>query len=488
MSTSPRHSLPADLLQVLRLTERIGNISPILADEKLRNLEQHRSGLEWAHLGNSNVTLGALRDAIHRTPHLLPPRTGHLGNWSDIQSCCAGALDYNAAICFGESVGYPLVYDLNQTETDDGVSGDWIYLPGSAISRGAQEKLALFTLDEGTLVERGRDHPLFSPFVWTREDGALVPLTLFQKGRNPALRNVSFAYCSTTLLAQEGLFQEILRAVIAGLLDDNAPSRVVEGFTDRVVYPNGIVTRNIPTITNREFDYGEIRFGADDFIEALLLPFRAAANPLETFGQLSHKGSGIPLLSVHFVNLVYAFLKTHLLEAGRSADQAPLNTHMHWGAIGMAGFPPFKHGYFREKLNSTRVLAKYVLKAMPKLAPIVFVLMPAAVYLLWTASDFPRDSALVNDLMEGVLRRTNDLSSKPNLMQQEIRSTTQTWFEKRSTELSAYFLNRFIRRRSVFNEVELPVSGGQTCQLAFSSMTMQQATMLVGAMMEMAVR
>lgn len=83
------------------------------------------------HLGTRDVRVGTLLDAVHAEPGLLPPRSGHLGNWEDIALGRSGPMDFNTAVC-GGGHGFPLIYGFTQTEAEE-TGGDDVYLPGSLV-------------------------------------------------------------------------------------------------------------------------------------------------------------------------------------------------------------------------------------------------------------------------------------------------------------------------------------------------------------------
>ncbi|MEU6942581.1 DUF6025 family protein, partial [Streptomyces rubiginosohelvolus] len=121
------------------------------------------------HVGTHDLPVGTLLDALAKDPSLLPPRTGHLGNWEDIAAGRAGPMDFNTAVC-GDGHGYPLIYGFTRTEADT-AGGDEAYQPGCLIDQGKRHVLPLHTWDGSRFVRRDRSAPLFCPLVQAEVDG-----------------------------------------------------------------------------------------------------------------------------------------------------------------------------------------------------------------------------------------------------------------------------------------------------------------------------
>jgi hypothetical protein len=479
---------PAGVLARLGLFEKITNV-PKLDAGAMDRFDRRELAFDWVNMGTTDLPIARLFDVLRETPVLSPPRTGHLGNWSDIARGRSGILDYNRVICGSRQLGYPLVYDLNQTEGDARHDGDWLYLPGSIVDRGVRTPLRLFTRDGGGFAERTRDHPLFCPFVLTPRDGQLVPLTRVHREAGQGLTTFRFTYASSFLRSHTGLIQAIFHELLEEARTRPDAPRAIEDIFDRVVTLDGRVTRTPILPKGRGYLAGETPYAdTDALIDAAFLPLQAAEEPDAFFARVDDVPRQLPLLSVLMVNMLYALLSTHYPGGitDREAMTRPCNPHIHWGALGMAGYPPRRRGYFREKVKNARDLCTSIVRHFPEIDPVFYILLPSSIFALWPAAGRWRDVDLVEGLIREVHAQTDPLVGKPNLMSGAIDRVVETWLGRSSGELSPDFMRRLTPGRLMAEDLDSPDSAEPIEPSEFSDLTFGQASMMVGALLDLA--
>ena len=130
------------------------------------------------HVGLEPLPIGDFLNQLQSNPEILPPRTGHLGNWNSILDGQGKALDFNRMISENKW-GYPLIYAFTRTESigADAETGDTIYRPGHVLLNGKMEALELYTWNGQEFVLRDRRESYFCPFVLAKFEGELQPLS-----------------------------------------------------------------------------------------------------------------------------------------------------------------------------------------------------------------------------------------------------------------------------------------------------------------------
>lgn len=452
----------------------------------LAGFEKRTVAFDWVHMGTTACTAGQLARTIHSLP-FLPPRSGHLGNWQEIAAGRAGALDYNSIICKEERVGFPLIYDFNMTENADLTEGDGIYLPGSVVSAGQRKILPLYTWKDGAFHLTPRHQSYLSPFVLTEKEGGLIPLITFHRQQFSRLPGYHFQSQAQIILSHEPLFRDILNVLINEALRTPYPARALNLTIDRLVDISGKSVRAEWTISGQSFRSGAHQFAeGKSLIEAVILPLRAAAAPHLFMDNPSFFDQPMALCSLPLISLMLALMKPSFSIA-RGESHPLFNFHMHWGAIGMAGYPPKKHGHFSSHVRYSRPLYQTVIRHFPNIPPVFFALLPAAIYLLWPHEHYAADQELIEDLLHQIAQETNGMIAKPNLLIAKINRIAGDWLERHIRNLSPYFLNRFSAQRSVFNPIALPPIGRSLKPNGFEELTLTQLSMLVGALMEKAI-
>jgi len=92
---------------------------------------------------------------------------------------------------------------------------------------------------------------------------------------------------------------------------------------------------------------------------------------------------------------------------------------------------------------------------------------------------------LVDNLISSVLENTEPPKPDPSGAVTEIGRVVQNWLADNQSLLSPYYLNRFGLARSVFNgTAQVPVEGAPHDPSLLGSLTMRQASILLGSIIE----
>ncbi|MEU6281111.1 DUF6025 family protein [Streptomyces sp. NPDC047028] len=454
-----------------RLLDELGLRSAVGADA----LAAGEKTFSPVHLGTQDVPIGALLDALRRDPDLLPPRTGHLGNWEDIALGRSGPMDFNTAIC-GGGHGYPLIYGFTRTEAAT-EGGDEGYRPGSLIEQGKRDTLDLYTWDGRAFVRRDRDRPLFCPLTQAGVDGGLVPLVDLHWRRMRTIPGYRFRQWATVLVEHGPLVTDMLT-----LLIEQADATAKQGtrlaeLISQAVRLDGDVARCDLAADGPGYVLDGYRYpSARALAEAAMVLVRALTDPAAFFEQLPGLPPVLPVMSLQLTNVLFGLLDTHRPDRPAGAPESPFITHVHWGARAMAGCPPRRGGYLtrRSTVRSLRAIASPLVRRFEQAAPVAFVLLPAQVFMLCPPSTSPADADLLADLFRTVRAARPDAA----------HPTALGWLGEHGERLSPYLRGRFrpgtgVPSDGVPREPALPVEPD-----GFRELTFRQASALVAAFEE----
>ena len=384
------------------------------------------------HVGTHDVRLGTVLDALRRDEGLLPPRTGHLGNWADIAAGRSGPMDFNTAIC-GGGYGYPLIYGFTRTEADS-EGGDEAYQPGSLIDQGKRHVLPLYTWDGRGFARRDRSRPLFCPMVQAEVDGELIPLAELHWLRMLAIPGYRFTQWASVVLDNGPLVIDMLT-----LLLEMAQTQGRNQAYAELVSQSARLTGEVGRSDLRPDGTGYLLDGyrypsARALAEAVLLTVRALVQPRWFFEQRTELPPVLPVMSLQLTNVLFGLLNTHH-PGGADAPERPFITHLHWGARAMAGCPPRRSGYLsrRSTVRSLRAITDPLVEHFPQASPLCFVLLPAQVFMLCPPSTSPGDVVVLAELLRAVRSAGPDGSYE----------TTLRWLTSHQGRLSAYLRGRF---------------------------------------------
>lgn len=477
---------PVEILKDLGMFEKTAQVRK-LNERAIEEFRQRKRAFDWVHMGTSDLPVGKLIEILRNNPFLSVPRTGHFGNWQDIAKGRAGMLDYNGIICGKRKLGYPLVYDFNQTEDANLQNGDWIYLPGSIVEKGERKELRLFTWDGTQFIERSREYPLLTPFVLTSMDGELVPLSQVHWKRMQQLSGFEFSLQSSVILAQEQLVKEIFHELIEEARTQPEPQLALENILARAVALDGRVYPQAIKLDGQGYRLGEAYYeNTAAMIDAMMLPFLAVTKPDLFFTEIGNLPKLIPQASAIMFEMLCAVLNTHYpsCKIDREKMTQPCNLHFHWGAIAMAGYPPKKKGYISQRIANRKKIYQSVIERFSQLDPVFYIMLPASIFTLFPNESYPRDITIVEDLIDKVHKSTDSLLGNPSLIAEKIDQIVKEWSSEVHESLSSYFVNRFLNRRSVFNKGDLPEHSELIEPRGFDTLTIRQASMLVGALIE----
>ena len=138
----------------------------------------------------------------------------------------------------------------------------------------------------------------------------------------------------------------------------------------------------------------------------------------------------------------------------------------------MAGYPPMRPGYFSRSSvrRSAAQMCDALIRQLDEVDPLYFVVMPAAIFMLWPTTAHPGDAELVSELLVDVA------GGAP------VEERVRRWLSAHHARLSSYFLERFHPRRSVEHVGELPASSDPVEPAGFGDLTVRLACEVVGAL------
>ncbi|MEU0332763.1 DUF6025 family protein [Streptomyces sp. NPDC006193] len=430
------------------------------------------------HLGTQDVPIGTLLQLLRRDPELLPPRTGHLGNWEDIALGRSGPMDFNTAIC-GGGHGYPLIYGFTRTEAAT-EGGDEAYQPGSLIEQGKRDVLDLYTWDGRAFVRRDRSRPLFCPLTQAEVDGGLVPLVDLHWRRMLKIPGYRFRQWAAVLVENGPLVTDMLT-----LLIEQADATAKQGtrlpeLISQAVRLDGDVARCDLTADGAGYLLDGYRYpSARALAEAAMVLVRALVEPAAFFEQLAGLPPVLPVMSLQLTNVLFGLLDTHhpdRRDRPAGAAESPFITHVHWGARAMAGCPPRRGGYLtrRSTVRSLRAITTPLVRRFEQARPVAFVLLPAQVFMLCPPSTSPADAALLADLFGKVRAAGPDAA----------HATALGWLGDHREGLSGYLRGRFrsgsgVPADGALREPAVPVEPD-----GFRELTFRQASAVVAAFEE----
>jgi hypothetical protein len=451
-----------------RILDGLGLVKAARVDE----LADQSQSFMPINVSMHDLRIGTLLDLVHREDGLLPPRTGHLGNWGDIALGRSGPMDFNTAVC-GPGHGYPLVYGFNRTEAEI-EGGDDVYLPGSLVDEGERTLLPLFTWDGSGFVRRDRSRPLFCPVVQTELDGQLVPLIDVHWQRVMDIPGYRFEQWAAGLVDNYELMVELLCVLFEDARCQPNPGRGLIELISHSARLDGEVSRCEMSLDGDGYLLDGHRFDSTRALaEAVMLPLRALTEPKWFFEHIAELPPVLPVISLLLTNVLFAVLGVHRPDETGVPDEGPFITHLHWGARAMAGCPPRRNGYFarRSRVRPMRTITAPLVKHFPQIKPICFVLLPAPVFMLCPPSTSPQDVARMDRLVRSVLAATPDAAYDTALA--ELGSY--------GTEFSDYLNGRFDDGSGVLRDGRLREPAVPVEPAGFRDLTFRQASAMVAA-------
>lgn len=390
--------------------------------EDLAELARGGRGFAWRHLASGAAPIAAVVDALRRSD-ICPPRTGHLSDWHDIWNGCSTVLDYNAVLCRQLGVGYPLLFDFTQCETDGGDGGDTLFQPGALFRNGRRMPLRLRCCDGSRMVSYGRSRPAFVPYLEAAWEGEWVSLGRLHHRRAAAVIDTVDTY-SQVIKRSESRVRELLTCLLEEAPNDHAVGMIF----DRLVHRDGTVTRAKGRRYGSGFQLGEQHYpDAAALVDASLTPFQVATSA-DRLATLLPDLPIAPLASIDVVTLCMAVLGTHR-PSGAGWGNGP-DVHVHWGALAMAGAPPLRRGYFAGRVRRARWMYEAAVANLPWVRPIVFVLAPTAPFFLWLPEAAKSERMALGELLHQVHRVVEGTAASDQRSLPVVRGLINEWVEK----------------------------------------------------------
>lgn len=454
-------------MHALTITDENGQFN----EKNFINLSRGKRSFAWNNIANADVHICNVLDAIV-CDNVRVPRTGHLGDWSDIFASKAGSLDYNHAICLTSNAGYPLIFDLNQTENTDLNKGDIIYLPGSLIKSGIQtKKLNLECFEHGKFVPVNRQYSYFCPYLVVNQEGQKIPLTSFHRKNAQAFQTIPLIYQSEYLLAHEPLLVKAIEVMFQHLMSMEQPKRLLNSFIDRSISKNAIVERKSIQLSGETLTVGNTCYRSmKEIVDSILTPLKLANGQLNPLTYLSEAPNEIPLLSNHAMHALLSICHPQFSLATKSKQFPIINIHVQWGAIGMSGIPPYKKSYFNDNAKRVRSIFDVWVGALEEVSPTLFVVLPSAPFSLLPRCEDKRDTDIVTTLFDAVAAE-----SEPD--PDTIRAILH---DSNIKQTSAYYQSRFFKLRSPLHNISNMSDSKLACLDSFSQLSFRTATTLMG--------
>ncbi|MFB1485119.1 DUF6025 family protein [Corallococcus sp. RDP092CA] len=471
--------------EVARLAagKRRGPLAPVA------EFESRKRAFDWVDLGQTELPLGTLFEAIRRVPRLRPPRTGHIGNWEEIVQGRAGALDFNKAIV-DRGLGYPLIYSLTRTEDHGLENGDTVYVPGSLVHQGARRELPLYTWDGADFARRTREAPLFTPFVLAEVDGARIPVVSLHWRKLERHPVFPFVQEETFFRTHEPAVRAALEVLLEAARHQKNPRNAYFDLISHQIGLDGSMQRVGVEPEGAGYRMGEVFYAsAAELVDASMIPYRAATDPMGFVANVASLPQWLPRLSGTVTTLLLAMLNTHYPDGAvdRATMTRPFNPHLHWGARDMAGYPPVRPGYFARSssIKSAQWICDTLIKHFQDFDPLLFVLAPAAVFMLCPSSSHPCDAERVADLFHALAGIAPPGEASPEAAMDPVREVVQGWLARSRPELSSYFLSRFHPRRGLAQDGEVPAHSDVVEPEGFRGLSVAQACRVVGALVQL---
>ncbi|HEU5251917.1 MAG TPA: DUF6025 family protein [Solirubrobacterales bacterium] len=449
--------------------------------------ESEEKAFSWIHAGFSrhpvDEWVAAARDSA------LPAlRSGHLGNWVNVEDGCAGILDYNRTVCRELEAGRPLIYSLSSTEASGLDRGDWIYLPASRVKGGRRQQLDLYVGGDSGFEAASPGVSIFLPLAFTRYEGELCSLvhlhhrlmleeTRFEFDTFPEVLNRRRREAEQMLIAllESGRARPKRKSWMRYLLRGAVDATGIIDYQATLDWDDQWVLR----WRGEPIRYRDSVDLAAAFLDLVSVAYRQETDPLACF-----EGEVAPLMHSNLL-LMLAILCLDVDQ--RDEGSGGITEHLHWGAMQMAGFPPNTKGYFaRSESNSMiRKWFEVLRDECGFFRPLRLALLPVAPFLLCPSSSHETDLDLVDQLLEAIDERTRQRDVGPQQDRHlSIEREVRWWLDEWGNELSPYFLNRFSGNWSILSPHADEATGPTAMPPHLGSLEMQDACSVACALQD----
>lgn len=439
--------------------ENLGDLG--INESILRQLElstrEKGPQLLFTSLAMTNTPLSALHQTIARQwPGVRPIRTAHSGGmWEWIAAGAGESVNFNLPL-IQNNLALPLLIDHTTTPSrmikiyqNGQTQGDFLYYPGTIKTPQGVTHLPLFFFDGKQYLPFDRNNALFSPFIFARYEDKIQPVQAIHKKRNKELGFIQeLTYLSDFLLNNWDKVDYITKVLLEKITSINDPveqNKLLGVLFEKEIDITGKRHDVVLGINDRSLTFNSHEIHCSDVLAQIKALTEVVAGK-----------KTLQALSAEFGNSYLCFGTDYLifLAAVLGADrQKPADNgdffapHYHWGGLQMAGAPPNIKGYMDsevvKKIQELMSLLKDIeVPGIGKIKSSIFILLPAAPYLLLPHIDDPDECESVQGLVNSLLEKA---SGKRNKRDHEVTVTTatQNWLETDHYNLSGHFANRF---------------------------------------------
>ncbi len=411
----------------------------------LEDMDKKNASFDWINLATSSLLIGDTIEDIKKSQMHIP-RTGHIGNWEDIFYSQAGSLDYNYLVCNHFEVGYPYIFDFNQTETKDLSSGDTIYLPASKVKKGKQKPLETYIYDKESFHKTDPSLSYFTPYVFIKEGNDFKPLVQTHKENMEELYN-NITYQSELILKKFNIVEKALEIIINKVLETPNNQKLLETIIDRIVISNGLTYRIKPKVIGGQIIFDDLIFeNAKEVIDSIKDTIKTIYEP--NINNITQKRKRI-LLSNHMVQVINMLLLSQFSYQGENGD---ISVHIQWGAIGMSGIPPFKKAYFTDNRKRVRSIFDALLSSGDNsFKKSLFIIIPSIVLILLHRDTSYNDVNILNSILKILDENIKDYKNfDTNIIKEELVNA----ISKEFNQFSPYMKEKIINLRSPLYSIE----------------------------------
>lgn len=464
----------------------------------------------FSSLAQINIPLGILQQSIVREwPGIKPIRTAHSGGaWEWIAKGAGETVQFNDRL-IRDNLALPLIIDHTTTPAtttkvyqNGQTQGDFLYWPGTILNGQEIVHLPLYVFDGQKYVFFDRREALFSPFVFADYEGKIVPLQNIHRERNQQFDlGQELNYLSDYLLSNWESVDFITRVLLEKIGMEN---ELVQKDLLNIMFEKSINITGKKHGANLQIENDKVVINPNTSVD-----FSSLSAQLRAITEVVAGKKSLQDLSQEFGNNFlffgtdYLIFLAAILGADRTDPRPPENNpyvvHYHWGGLMMAGAPPNIKGYMDSevvgKIQKLMTLLKDTdIPGVGKVKPLLFLLLPAAPYLLLPHVDEPEECEAIDRLTNTVLEKTSGKRGKKDHENTTI-AATQSWLDQERYNVSLHMANRF--GSSPQNSVRhnyLQTNGGvfhkkspSSCNVVvpnrFEELTTKELSIIVGTIM-----
>lgn len=417
--------------------------------------KEHGSQFWIENLGQRHIPIGQLEKVLRSLyPSVQPLRTGHNGGGLELMAQGIGeGVAFNLPI-FESGLGRPLIVDMTKTpnrhlvgEQHNKTEGDFLYFPGSILDNDIFIHLELFTFNGKKFMPFDRSDSLFSPFLFVKNGGEMMPLQQVHRKRN---NNLGLAqemnYMSDYLIAAWNKVSNVTRIIVENIIATNDPS-LLSLLIDKSITIDGKVHTPILNIEDGKINFNGKLITQEDLLTQLLTLTEVIAGHKSLDDLQKMFGNEYLYFNSDFFIFLVAILNADMPNGNGS--KSFFDPHFHWGGMQMAGAPPYIKGYVDDGIKKNMQTLMNLVKdqEIPEVGKIkssYLLLMPAPIYLLYPDESDSLQTEAINNLVQQVIERCGNLRTKSTQKHQDmVEVVVQDWLGDHSYNLSKAFVSRF---------------------------------------------